>query len=243
MSLNFARRVAGIPLVLVFIASLTLSWAGLTALGVRAGFGGISWLLPLVIDGTVMAGALSIVVATEHQTSTRFGWSVMIGGAAVSTYGNVAGADGSGWTAGFTHAIAPLALALTLEAWLRTVRRDIEREQAEQARIAAEAEAAQRREEAAQKRRERAEKRSGSTTASKASTGRQRAAQGLSEAEREELREVASMLGENASVTAQARAVLAVRDVSGGVLAEVLGLTPRQGYKAKERATRLVAAS
>jgi len=237
-----ARRFASLPLLVVFITALTLSWHGLAALGASAGIGGLSWLLPLVIDGTTLSGALAVVVATASGTSTRFGWALMLGGAAVSTYGNVAASPVSGFTAALTHAAAPLALALTLEAWLRTVRHDIALKALEDAAEAERVEKAARAEAARE-----ARARNAAEKGSKGATGTSKAGKGAHGSKRsktpnavemDRLSALVANLPEDASLTARARVVLADTVVSGSVLATLLGCTTAQGNRARERALR-----
>lgn len=234
------RKIAWLPLVIVFCASLVLSWNGLTMLGQMAGFGRISWLLPLVIDGTVIAGAFTVITATETLASTRFGWSLMLGGAVVSVWGNVVASSGHGLAGALTHALAPLAMALVLEAWLRTVRLDITREQEAVEKAAQEAAEQERRQKAAQRRQERAET---PVNTEKSTTKRPRAAKPVDEDTLTQMREAVENLDPSVSLTQKARVVLGIANVSGAVLADVLGVSVSQAYKAKERANRVSIAS
>jgi signal transduction histidine kinase len=125
-----------------------LSYSGIRALGLAAGFHPIlSWLLPICVDGLVLAGALVVLDAEARHLPKAFGWVLTLIGVAASTLANVASADG--WIAMATHAAPPLFLALTLEAWLHTLRSGVrieqqvaqqaEEEAAEEARVEAEA--------------------------------------------------------------------------------------------------------
>lgn len=236
------RKIAWLPLVIVFCASLVLSWNGLTALGMMAGFGRISWLLPLVIDGAVIAGAFTVITATETLASTKFGWWLMLGGAVVSVWGNVAASSGHGFAGALTHALAPLAMALVLEAWLRTVRLDIAREQEAAEKAAQEAAEQERRQKAAQRRQERAETPASPQRTEKSPSKRARASK-VDDDTLTRMREAVENLDPAVSLTQRTRVALSVANVSGSVLADVLGVSVSQAYKAKERANRVSVAS
>lgn len=119
-----------------------LSYSGIRQLGLAAGFHPtLSWLLPICVDGLVLAGALVVLDAEARNLPKAFGWVLTLIGVAASTLANVATAEG--WIAMATHAAPPLFLALTLEAWLHTLRSGVRIEQqvAQQAEEAAEEEA------------------------------------------------------------------------------------------------------
>lgn len=135
-----AIRVGSTTAVLVvFLAALTLSWNGLTELAVAAGFrSSLSWLLPVAIDGCVVAGALNTLQSSLTGKSTRYGWSLTIAGAVISTWGNVAATDGGDFVSQMVHALAPLAMAASLHALTATAQHRIDMAQAEADRLAAE---------------------------------------------------------------------------------------------------------
>lgn len=226
-SARIAQRFALAPLLVVSLASLVLSWHGLTVLGMNAGLGSLSWLLPIVIDGLTISGALCVVVATTTKDGTRFGWSLLLGGALASIYGNVASADVLSPETFLAHSAGPFGLALSLEAFLRTVRREIRVTQETVAREAKKAAA-----------REVASKPAVSAQDAPASVRKRKVAP-VEAATISRLVEAVEALPSDASLTARARAVLDVEAVTGGVLAQVLNITPSQAYKARDRALRM----
>lgn len=114
----------------VATTSAILSYAGIRQVGVTAGFGPVlSWLLPICIDGLVLAGALVVLDAEAKQTGKAFGWVLTLTGVLASIAANVATADGPVGIA--AHAAPPAILALTLEAWLHTMRSGVRAQQAE----------------------------------------------------------------------------------------------------------------
>lgn len=118
------KRVSTLALVIVALASGALSWSGLTALGEAAGIA-YPILLPLVIDGAMLAGALGVLHAGLAGVSARFSWGMTIIGVIVSTWGNVAGSPESGFTASLVHSLPALVLAACVEQQMRLVRSGI----------------------------------------------------------------------------------------------------------------------
>lgn len=119
------RAVSTVTTILVALAAAVLSWHGLTLLGHQAGFGQLSVLLPIVIDGAMVGGAVHVLHASLTGVSTRWGWGMTLVGVAISTWGNVASAPTSGISAGIVHAVPPLALAAMVEATMRIIRHGI----------------------------------------------------------------------------------------------------------------------
>jgi len=115
-------RVATACIVIVGLTSGGLSYDGLHRLGLAAGIDPrLAWGLPVIIDGTVLAGLLGILAGTLSGTGTRFPWTLVILGAAASIAGNIAAAPAT--TVGRTVAvIAPVCLALSVEQGLRILR-------------------------------------------------------------------------------------------------------------------------
>lgn len=127
------RFAATIAVLAVFVAALVLSWTGLTHLAVQAGFNeSYAWLMPIAIDGLVLAGGLNVLHASLTRQSTKFGWFLTIMGAAISIWGNMTAYGGVGMTTeAIVHGIAPASMALALEALLRILRGRIHATQAE----------------------------------------------------------------------------------------------------------------
>lgn len=135
-------------LTVVWIVALTagvLSYAGIRELALLADFSpSLSWLLPIILDGLVVAGALVVLDAEAKQTSRKFGWTLTLTGVAASVAANITVAEGP--IAMIAHSAPPLILALTLEAWLATMRstvRATQRTEQENAQAAAAKEAAE----------------------------------------------------------------------------------------------------
>lgn len=117
---------------MVASTSAILSYSGIRELALGAGFGQqLSWLLPLSIDGLVLAGALVVLDAEAKKSSKTFGWALTITGVLASVAANIAVV--AGLIPMLAHAAPPIILALTLEAWLHTMRADVrsDREAAE----------------------------------------------------------------------------------------------------------------
>jgi hypothetical protein len=145
------RKATATATVVVALCSAVLSYAGLRDLAVDAGFSdALSLLLPIAVDGTVLAGMLGVMHAAITKTGAIYPWSLVLLGLGVSVWGNASTA--TSLSDKFVHAIAPVAMALSLEALTASLRRRIVDEQiAEQAAsaIQAAAEARQRRAERA----------------------------------------------------------------------------------------------
>ncbi len=119
------RAVSTFTTIVVALAAAVLSWHGLTLLGQQAGFGSLSMLLPIVIDGAMVGGAVHVLHASLTGVSTRWGWGMTLVGVAISTWGNVVSAPQSGFSSAIVHAVPPLALAAMVEATMRIIRHGI----------------------------------------------------------------------------------------------------------------------
>lgn len=120
-----AQHISRIATACVAVVGLTaagLSWEGLHRLALTAGVDSrLAWGLPVIVDGTVLAGLLGVLAGTLAGTGTRFPWLLVALGAFASVAGNVAAAPAT--TVGRTVAIiAPVCLALSLEQGLRILR-------------------------------------------------------------------------------------------------------------------------
>lgn len=119
------RRVSTGATVVVALSAAVLSWRGLTMLGHSAGLGSLAVLLPLVIDGFMLVGALHVLHSELTGVSTAWGWTMTLAGVILSTWGNVASASVTTPASAIVHAIPALALAATVEATMRIIRRGI----------------------------------------------------------------------------------------------------------------------
>ena len=137
---RFIRVSSTLAVLTVFTASLILSWSGLVHLALQAGVSSsLAWLLPIVIDGLVIAGSLVVLNAELTQTSTTYGWGLTLGGAGISVLGNLLSSS-SGFVGGLVHVLPPVALALSLEALMRVLRHRISTSLEQEATVLREAE-------------------------------------------------------------------------------------------------------
>lgn len=129
MNQKTIRRSMLVAMIAVAGTAAILSYSGIQTLALQAGFPPVlSWLLPLTIDGLVLAGALVVLDAeSRNLPSKAFGWFLTITAIATSVAANVATAEG--WVAMVTHAVPPVFLALTLEGWLHVLRSSVKLEQ------------------------------------------------------------------------------------------------------------------
>lgn len=149
MKQSTIRRAMLIALWTVVISSFVLSFSGVRELGIQAGYHPIlASLLPLCLDGLVLAGSVTVLDGELRNRGKGFGWTITLFGVAASVAANVATAASLGLTAQIVHAGPPVVLALALEAWLSTMRGDVRQKVAtetqEAAELAAELQAAER---------------------------------------------------------------------------------------------------
>ncbi|MGO4383872.1 DUF2637 domain-containing protein [Specibacter sp. RAF43] len=130
-----AETAAGPVLIAVAIAGTLLSFMGILRLALHVGWPAwAAWLLPISIDGMVVAGILQVLQATAAGTSRKYGWWLTAAGAAISvaansitaTPGILASVD-SNILAALTHALPVITVVATLEAWLYMRRGGIHR--------------------------------------------------------------------------------------------------------------------
>lgn len=136
----------------VFAAAVVLSYAGLRDLALNAGVAPhLALLLPLVVDGLIVSGSLLAIASLLTQHSPWFAWSLVVVGSAASLWGNVALAQTPQAMA--VHALAPVALILSMEASLLGFKRSATARIADEQKAEAAAERAER---AAERRAEKA---------------------------------------------------------------------------------------
>ena len=120
------RRVTVAAVALLALMAAVLSFDGLQALAVTAGFDPrLAWLLPLVIDGLVVVGSLGVITATLVGTTTWYFWLLTLLGVVASVVGNVAAAPPN-LLAQAVHAVPPLVFALAVEGLLAVYRASAE---------------------------------------------------------------------------------------------------------------------
>jgi hypothetical protein len=153
------RLVVQVSMALVAVAAFALSFQSLTTLGGLAGYGGLAWLYPVVVDlGTVSSCATWL--ATRSRQAFRMTWNLLV--ISVLQNGTVHWLIATGqrpewWLITLVATVPPIVLGLTVHLGVSLGREQAERARAE--RDAAEA-AARRAAELAQRRAEAARQRS-----------------------------------------------------------------------------------
>nr|WP_269048262.1 DUF2637 domain-containing protein [Paenarthrobacter sp. Z7-10] len=133
---SIAERAAGPILVVVALAGTVLSFSGIRSLALASGFSAwLAWLLPVSIDGMVLAGVLQVLGATASGTRVRYGWALTAAGAVVSVAANSLTASSAllaavpqDITSAVVHGLPPATVLMTLEAWLSIRREGIRKE-------------------------------------------------------------------------------------------------------------------
>lgn len=134
------RHSAAAVVLIVATAAAVLSYAGLRDLAISADiYPHLAILLPVVVDGMLIAGSLVILQSVLVGVSTTYGWFLTLVGVGVSIWGNVAAVADMDVIAKSVHALPPLFLCLTIEAVMRILRHRIGVSQAVEAEVAAEA--------------------------------------------------------------------------------------------------------
>jgi hypothetical protein len=119
------RQTAILMIFIVGIASGLLSWSGLTFLGTQAGFGGISWLLPVSIDGALILGSCLVLHNSLTNEPVWFGWLLTATGSLLSVWGNIASVGAHDLQSQLVHGIPPTMLFLSVEGLVRIVKNRI----------------------------------------------------------------------------------------------------------------------
>ena len=110
----------------IALAAMILSYAGLNELAQHAGVNGhLSLLVPVMVDGLQFVGSLGVVYSTLSGLRSWYPWTLMLLGVAVSAWGNWQAAPDL-MTAKMLHASAPVILALVLEELLRVTRHKVQ---------------------------------------------------------------------------------------------------------------------
>lgn len=136
------RRVAITGAITVSLAAAVLSFNGLRMLAMdAAGLNGVlAVLYPISVDGMALVSALLVLRNSLLGRSTTYGWFLTLLGVGLSTLGNILSSPTHTLASMLVHASFPIIYALTFEALLSIVRRDVETTAAiEQERAAKEA--------------------------------------------------------------------------------------------------------
>ncbi len=124
---GWVRVVTTGAVVLVALVAVVVSYEHMRALAGLAGEGWRAWLLPVSVDGLVVAGSMTMLVRRRAgERAGALAWAALLLGLGVSMAGNVAAADPSvidpellsrlvaGWP--------PLALALSYELLMQQIK-------------------------------------------------------------------------------------------------------------------------
>lgn len=132
----FLRRFSLAATIVVATASAWLSFDAISNLAEAQGFNAqLSWLLPVCIDGTILAsGMLNVANALSNQRSF-FPWTVLGIASALSVWANASTSDGT-FTGLVVHATPSVMLLMSLEASMLLLKRKIVETEALQAAAA-----------------------------------------------------------------------------------------------------------
>ena len=120
------RRAATVVLLIVGVSSAILSYAGLRHLAIMAGIvDSLSFLFPIVVDGMILLGSLSVLRAALARMSTWFGWMLTILGTVTSIAGNILSVENANLVSQIIHSVPPVFLCLSLETFIQLLRHRI----------------------------------------------------------------------------------------------------------------------
>lgn len=120
------RRAATVVLLVVGVSSAVLSYAGLRHLAVMAGIAdSLSFLFPIVVDGMILLGSLSVLRAALARMPTWFGWMLTILGTITSIAGNILSVENADLVSQVIHSVPPVFLCLSLETFIQLLRHRI----------------------------------------------------------------------------------------------------------------------
>jgi hypothetical protein len=123
----WVRRVTTGAVVSVALVAVVVSFEHMRALAAVAGEGWRSWLLPVSVDGLVVAGSMTMLVRRRAgQNAGALSWAALLLGLGVSVAANVAAADPSvidpELLSRLVAAWPPLALALSYELLMQQIK-------------------------------------------------------------------------------------------------------------------------
>jgi len=115
----------GCAVLIIAGCSFLLSFFNLQAAALEAGINPwLSWLWPVCVDSLLIAGSLMILRSSIRDESPVVGWSVLLVFTGVSTLFNVLHSP-PGWTAQAAHAVPPVALCVSIELLMMTIKSDL----------------------------------------------------------------------------------------------------------------------
>ena len=121
--LTVVRVLSVLATAIVFAGAVVLSYSGLRDLALAANIDPqLALLVPLVVDGLIVSGSLLAIANLLTDQSPRFAWLLVIVGSASTLWGNIALATTAQEVA--VHAVAPIALILSMESALLSFKRE-----------------------------------------------------------------------------------------------------------------------
>lgn len=116
------RRTTGVAVTVVAAVAAVVSFAHMHDLAVKAGEGWRAWLLPLAVDGLIIAASMTMLVRRRQgKSGGALAWSSLILGISASLAANMAAAAPS-WEGRIVAAWPPIALLLAYELLMQQVR-------------------------------------------------------------------------------------------------------------------------
>jgi hypothetical protein len=116
------RRTTVVAVTVVAAVAAVVSFAHMHDLAVKAGEGWRAWLLPLAVDGLIIAASMTMLVRRRQgQSGGMLAWCSLILGIAASLAANVAAAAPT-WEGRIVAAWPPIALLLAYELLMQQVR-------------------------------------------------------------------------------------------------------------------------
>lgn len=115
----------GCAVLIIAACSFLLSFFNLQAAALEAGITPwLSWLWPVCVDALLIAGSLMILRSSIKGESPLVGWSVLLVFTGVSTLFNVLHSPDR-LTAQAAHAVPPIALCVSIELFMMTIKSDL----------------------------------------------------------------------------------------------------------------------
>lgn len=115
----------GLAVLIIAVSAFALSFFNLQAAALQAGISPcLSWLWPVCIDALLIAGSLMILRSSLRNESPMIGWSVLISFTTVSIAFNVLHSP-EGMISQAAHAVPPVALCVSIELLMMTIRSDL----------------------------------------------------------------------------------------------------------------------
>lgn len=118
------RRITAAAVIVVALVAAAVSYEHMRALALEAGEGWRAWLLPLSVDGMMVAASMAMLSRRRAgQPAGALAWIALLAGAATSVAANVAAAEPT-LTGRAVAAWPPIALGLAYELLLQQIGRN-----------------------------------------------------------------------------------------------------------------------